>query len=267
MYTFGFIGVGNMGSALARAAAKTLGGAEIIVSNRTAEKAKVLATELGCHYGDNAAVASEAKYIFLGVKPQMMTGVLNDIAPVLNARDDDFTLVTMAAGVEIARIRDILAANYPVIRIMPNTPCAIGQGVILSAKGADVTDEEYSRFKLLLGAAGELIDVPEKLIDAGSAVSGCGPAFVYMFIEAMADAGVSLGLTRADAKKLSAAMVKGAAGMVLETSEHPAKLKDDVCSPGGSTIQGVMSLERGGFRAAVEDAVVAAYRKTLELGK
>lgn len=267
MYNMGFIGVGSMGSAMARAAAESIGGGEIIVSNRTTEKAKSLASEISCHYGDNFAVASESKFIVLGVKPQTLADVLIDIAPALTARQDDYILVTMAAGVEMAKLRDILSVNVPVIRIMPNTPCAVGKGVVLCCRTENVSDEDYEAFKNAIACAGLVLDMAEKNIDAGCAVSGCGPAFVYTFIESMADAGVYCGLTRAQAQQLAMYTVLGSAQLALDGGAHTTELRDKVCSPGGSTIAGVKSLENDGFRGAVMNAVIAAFERTKELGK
>ena len=263
----GFIGVGNMGGALAQAAAKRLAGEELLLANRTAAKAEALAARLGCKSGDNEAVASSCRYVMLAVKPQKLREALAPLTAPLAARQDDFVLVTMAAGVSIARLRELAGGAYPVIRIMPNTPCAIGQGTVLCCRSDNVSDAAYARFKEIMGGAGTLLDLDESLIDAGSAVSGCGPAYVYTFIESMADAAVACGLTRADALSLAASTVAGAAQMVLESGRHPAQLRDSVCSPGGSTIAGVLSLERGGFRAAVADCVRAAFERTQELGK
>lgn len=263
---YGFIGCGNMGAPLARAAAKTLTGGQIMLANRTPSKAEALAEELGCLVGENADVARQATTIFLGVKPQMMGDMLSGIAPVLAERKDRFVLVTMAAGLTIARIREMAGGDYPVIRIMPNTPASIGEGMILyTAEG--VTDEEQERFLYNMAAAGRFDALPESLIDAGSAVSGCGPAFVYPFIEALADGAVACGLPRAKAQEYAAQTLVGAAKLVLESGQHPGALKDAVCSPGGSTIAGVRALEQRGFRSAATEAVVAAYEKTKALGK
>lgn len=267
MYQMGFIGAGNMGSALAQAAAKNLPAEQLVIANRTAAKAEALAGRLGCKAADNQTVAAESRFIFLGVKPQMMADLLTELAPVLRSRTERFILVTMAAGLTIARIQELAGVTCPVIRIMPNTPCAIGSGVILCCRNELTTDAEYQTFKDAMAAAGSLIDLREALIDAGSAISGCGPAYVYTFIEAMADAGVACGLTRADALSLAASTVSGAAAMVTESGRHPAQLRDQVCSPGGSTIAGVLSLENDGFRAAVSNCVLAAFDRTKELGK
>ena len=255
-----------MGSALARVAAKGAAGAPVYLANRTREKARKLAQELDCRVADNETVAQCCDLIFLGVKPQMMAGLLSELGPVLRERSDRFVLVTMAAGLSIAAIRQMAGADWPVIRIMPNTPASIGEGMILyCAEGA--TEEEVSAFTGLMQGAGSLDPLPEGLIDAGSAVSGCGPAFVYPFIEALADGAVACGLPRDKAQHYAAQTLVGAAKLVLESGSHPGALKDAVCSPGGSTIQGVRALEQSGFRSAVMEAVIAAYQKTLDLGK
>ena len=267
IYETGFIGCGNMGSALAIAASKNLSPGKIILANKTPEKARKLAERLGAAFGGNLDAAGKSRYIFLGVKPQMMAELLEAIAPVLKARQDRFVLVTMAAGLTIDTIREMAGAVYPVIRIMPNTPSAIGAGMIQYAVSEDVTAEEKADFLAYMAGAGILDELPEKLIDAGAAVSGCGPAFVDLFIEALADGGVQCGLPRAKALLYAAQMVAGSAQLVLESGKSPAQLKDEVCSPGGSTIVGVHALENGGFRAATMDAVTAACLRTKELGK
>ena len=264
MVTFGFIGTGNMGGALARAARKHLAGAEILLANRTPAKAEALAADLQCRTADNQTAAREARYLFLGVKPQMMAGMLTEIAPVLAARQDRFILVSMAAGLTMARIREMAGGNYPVIRIMPNTPSAIGEGMILYTSDG-VTEEELQSFLDTMSGAGRLAPLEERLIDAGSCVAGCGPAFVDLFIEALADGGVACGLPRALALEFAAQMTAGSARLVLQSGQHPGALKDAVCSPGGTTIQGVRALEEAGFRGAVMDAVIAAYEKNLDL--
>lgn len=265
MATFGFIGTGNMGGALARAACKSLPSDQIFLANRTPEKAKALAEELNCRPADNAAVAENADFIFLGVKPQMMADLLADIGPILAERQSRFILVTMAAGLSMARIQELAGGQYPIIRIMPNTPASIGEGMILYTCGDGVTKAEENVFLNAMAGAGRFSPLAEKLMDAGSSVSGCGPAFVDLFIEALADGGVACGLPRAAALEYAAQMVAGSARLVLESGKHPGQLKDAVCSPGGTTIQGVRVLERSGFRGAVIDAVIAACEKNKDL--
>lgn len=266
MATFGFIGTGNMGGALARAARRQLAGGELLLANRTREKAEALARELGCAVADGGQVAAQARYIFLGVKPQMMEGLLAELAPVLAARQDRFVLVTMAAGLTMDRICQMAGGSYPVIRIMPNTPCAVGAGVVLYDANPQVTAEELELFTEAMSDAGVLDRLDEHLIDAGSAVAGCGPAYVSLFIEALADGGVAAGLPRSKAVLYAIQMVEGSARLLLESAQHPGQMKDAVCSPGGSTIAGVWALERGGFRAAVMDAVISATKRNKELG-
>jgi pyrroline-5-carboxylate reductase len=173
----------------------------------------------------------------------------------------------MAAGVAMADIRGMVGADYPIIRIMPNTPVAVGQGMVLYDHTENVSEEALAAFRDFMGFAGRLDPLPEKLIDAGSAVSGCGPAFACLFMEALADGGVACGLPRAKAMEYAAQMLLGTAALALESGQHPGQLKDAVCSPGGSTIAGVRALEQGGFRAAAMNAVEEAYYRTLELGK
>ena len=263
---FGFIGCGNMGTALATAARKALAGEDILLANRTREKAAALAAKLGATATDNAGAAARSDYLFLGVKPQMMADMLAGIAPVLAAREAPCVLVTMAAGLTMQTIRRMAGVDFPVIRVMPNTPAAIGRGMLLCcADGA--SDAQLEAFKAAMAGAGILDFIDEKLIDAGSAVAGCGPAFAAMLIEALADGGVACGLPRAKAQLYAAQMLLGTAALALESGAHPGAMKDAVCSPGGSTIQGVRALEAAGFRGAAFEAVVAAYEKTLELGK
>ena len=266
-YTFGFIGTGNMGGALATAVARKENCEGILLANRTAAKAEALAAQLGCHVGTNADVAGNCRYIFLGVKPQMMAETLAPLQEVLAKRADRFILVTMAAGLTMERIAALSGGDYPVIRIMPNTPCAIGEGMILYAANDQVTAEELSFFTDALSGAGVLDELSEQLIDAGSAVAGCGPAYLCQIVEALADGGVTCGLPRQKALLYAAQMVKGTGALILQSGQHPAALKDAVCSPGGSTIAGVRAMEAGGVRSAMMEAVIAADKRNKELGK
>lgn len=265
--TFGFIGTGNMGGALVRAAVKGMDPQNVYLSNRTPQKAQTLAQELGCNAVDVDAVAANTDYIFLGVKPQMMAGLFDRIRPILKERKDGFILVSMAAGLTIEDIRRMAGDTYPVIRIMPNTPVAIGKGVVMYAPSGNVTPEQTACFCEGMRFSGLLDPIPENLMDAGSAVAGCGPAFASMFLEALADGGVACGLPRAKAAEYAAQMLLGTAALALESGQHPGQMKDAVCSPGGSTIAGVRALENGAFRAAVINAVEAAHRRNQELGK
>jgi len=259
MLTLGFIGTGNMGGALAVAAAKKTGN-RIILSNRSRYKAEELSRKIGGEVTDNAG-AAESDFIFIGVKPQMLADLGPELREALTRTDRERVIVSMAAVTSIARIRELFGERYPVIRIMPNTPVAVGQGIILYSCGEDVTEERERCFLEAMSAAGRFVKIEERMMDAGACISGCGPAFVDLFIEALADGGVACGLPRALALELAAGTVYGSSGLVLETGKHPAQLKDEVCSPGGTTIQGVRALEQRGLRSAVMEAVIAAYKR------
>ncbi|MDO4516462.1 MAG: pyrroline-5-carboxylate reductase [Bacillota bacterium] len=263
-YTFGLIGAGNMGGAIARAVSRTL--KDGILADHSPEKSRDLAAELGFQAGSNEEVAGNSRYLFLGVKPHLMGGMLAAIRPALAARQEPPVLVSMAAGLTIAQIRE-MAGDYPVIRIMPNTPVAVGQGVVLYEAGDGVTPEQLEGFLTVMSKAGGLYPIGESLMDVGASVSGCGPAFFYLVLDALADGGVACGLPRPDAVRYAAQTMLGAAQMVLETGKHPAQLKNEVCSPGGSTIQGVRTLEQRAVPAAFMDAVIAACDKNAALGK
>lgn len=268
---FGFIGVGNMGGALARAACRGVGADSVLLAGRTPQKVQQLAGQLGCAAAaDNNEVARRARYIFLGVKPQMMADMLAGIAPVLARRaaeGERFVLVSMAAGLTTARIAAMAGGNYPVLRIMPNTPVAVGAGMVLTARNPLVTDAEMQEFLRGMAPAGRFDALDESLMDAGSAVAGCGPAFACLFLEALADGGVACGLPRAKAQEYAAQMLLGTAALALEPGQHPAAMKDAVCSPAGSTIQGVQALEEGAVRGSVMRAVCAAWQKSRSLGE
>lgn len=259
---YGFIGCGNMGGALARALA--LSTTDFAITDRSG-KAIALAAEIPCGYLSAAEIAENCESIFLGVKPHMMKDVLAPLQPVLAEKKP--LLITMAAGLTMAQIEEFAGCEIPVIRIMPNTPVAIGKGVIQYCYNDLVTQEQLRDFLTDLRHAGVLDPLEERLIDAGSAISGSGPAYVYMFIEALADGAVACGIPRAKAMEYAAATVIGAGEMVLATGQHPGALKDAVCSPGGSTIAGVRALENHGFRAAAMEAVIATYNRNKELGK
>ena len=269
-----FIGVGNMGGALARAAVRAIGPEQVILANRTYEKAVALGKELGCDAtGDNDTAVAMAEVIFLGVKPHMMAPLLESLAPVLARRyqaGEDKVLVSMAAGVRIRDMRPHLKqAGYdvPILRIMPNTCVAVGQGMTAVCVEEWVDESVLEEVEEILSASGKVDRVPEELFDQFSALAGCGPAFVDVFIEALADGAVAAGLPRKQAVEYAARTVLGAAAMVLESGRHPGQLKDEVCSPGGSTIAGVAELERGGLRSAAIHAVLAAWKRNTELGK
>lgn len=266
-YKLGFIGCGNMGGALVRAASRTVEPEKIAVSGHNAAKAQALADACGVKIEDNAAIARQCEYIFLGVKPQMMGDMLSGIRPELASRKTTPVLVTMAAGLSMENICAMAGGEYPVVRIMPNTPAAIGRGMTLCCNNDKVSSEQLDEVLAALKESGWIALLEESQIDAGSAVSGCGPAFAYMFIEALADGGVKCGLPRNMALTFAAQTIAGAAELMLSTGRHPGLLKDEVCSPGGSTIAGVHALEDRAFRGACIDAVAAAFERTKELGE
>ncbi|MFI3168636.1 MAG: pyrroline-5-carboxylate reductase [Faecalibacterium sp.] len=271
MQKIGFIGCGNMGGALARAVCKKIAPQQVYLANRTMAKAETLAAAIGCQVATNQSIATDCDVIFLGVKPFLMAEMLGELAPTLAARSDDFVLVSMAAGLTTSRIQEMAGGAYPVIRIMPNTPSSIGAGMIqyctAGFASAAATQCATDAFCDLLSEAGRLDALDEHLIDAASAVSGSGPAWAYQFIEALADGGVACGLPRAKAMEYAAQMLAGSAQLVLESGQHPGALKDAVCSPNGSTIQGVRVLEERAMRGAVIDAVIATFEKNKEMGK
>lgn len=257
---YGFIGCGNMGGAIARGLSKST--KNIMVSDRSG-KGRALAAELGILYGDNATVAESCNVIFLGVKPHMMKDVLPPLRPILKAKKP--LLVSMAAGLTMQTIETLAGLALPVIRIMPNTPTAIGKGVIPYCDNQWVTEEMLRPWIADMQPCGLVDRLEEKLMDGVSALSGSGPAYLYMLLEALADGAVACGIPREKALDYAAMTMAGAAEMYLQTHIHPGALKDAVCSPGGSTIQGVRALEQKGFRGAVMDCVMAAYQKNKEL--
>ena len=253
-----------MGSALMFAISKNKY-AELFVYDKDEVKALTVAEATGASVVSAAKIAATCDYVFLAVKPNIVPIALSEISKMLVERGDA-TVVSMAAGVDIASIeRAIGSSDVPIIRIMPNTPVSVGEGMILYTVNCRVknTDE----FVAFMSGAGEVDLIDERLIDAASALSGCGPAFVFMFAEALADGAVASGLPRDKALKYAAKTITGAGRLLESSGKHPAELKDAVCSPGGSTIQGVSALEDGGFRSSVMNAVLSAYKRTLELGK
>ena len=262
-----FIGCGNMGGALATAVAKAIDPSEIGVCDAFSPKAEAFAREYGAVVSDAVTVSETAEFVFLGVKPQTFPALFQEIAPVLQVRKTPVTLVSMAAGITVSAIEALVGCDCGVIRIMPNTPVAVGQGVILYTANQRVNGETVTTFRNALAKAGLVDLIDEDKIDAASALSGCGPAFVALFAEALADGAVECGLPRDKANRYAAQTLLGTAELLLSSGKHPGQIKDGVCSPGGSTIEGVHALEANGFRGAVMDAVVAAYEKTLEMKK
>ena len=278
----GCIGCGMMGGALIKAIAKKVGGDKILLSDGDVEKAKSLSLELGANFAtSNAQIIENCSHIILAVKPAFFSSVLEQIKSSYNEKlasneKNLPVMISIMAGLSIEKIEQmscqagISGGLQNIVRLMPNLPATVNEGMIALCTKDNVSSEfkqEVDFVKEILSCAGKVEQVSEKLMDVVTAVSGSGPAYGFMFIEALADAAVLLGMPRNQAYIYASQTLKGAAQMVLETSEHPAKLKDAVCSPGGTTIQAVKSLEEKGFRSAVISAVESAYNKSVDLGK
>ncbi|MBQ9494042.1 MAG: pyrroline-5-carboxylate reductase [Treponema sp.] len=260
--TVSFIGCGAMGGALVRAICKKYNPQLVVVSDAHGESAQALAKETGCRaVRTNVEAASLGKYVFLAVKPAAIANVVREISDALQ---DEAALISMAAGVTLEKLRAL--TSKPIVRIMPNTPAQVAEGMIALCCTSDVPEHDVYAITTLLGHAGVVERVDETLFNCVTAVSGSGPAYVFLFIEALADAAVRCGMTRVQAYTYAAQTVKGAAVMVQQSEKTPAQLKDSVCSPGGTTIEALAALEKGGLRSTVFDAVKAAYERAIALG-
>ncbi len=257
----GFLGCGSMGGAIARAVSQVT--KDIVLTDRSG-RGKALADQLGVAYGSAQEIARNCDWIFLAVKPQMMEAALSPIRESLQEKKP--LLVTMAAGLSMEKIETMAGGDLPVIRIMPNTPAMVGAGMTQYCCNGLVTEENERHFLSLMAHTGHVDKLEEGLIDAASALSGCGPAYMYLFLEGLTDGAVACGIPRAKAYEYAAATMEGAAKLMLTAGQHPGQLKDAVCSPGGSTIQGVRVLEEKGLRAAAMDCVIAAFEKSRKLG-
>jgi len=262
----GFIGAGTMAEAIGRGLLKAgVSPAQISASDPDERRREFCRRELGITAtADNASVAQSSDIIILAVKPHVVHEVLAEIGGVLKPHQ---LLVSIAAGIRIDSIQSKLGADVPVVRVMPNTPCLVGEGASAIAPGEFAASVHRELASQIFGAVGRVVQVAEDKLDAVTGLSGSGPAYVYIFIEALADGGVRMGLPRETALVLAAQTVAGAARMVLETGAHPAELRDRVMTPGGTTVAGVASLEGSGFRSAAIEAVTAAANRAAELGK
>jgi pyrroline-5-carboxylate reductase len=262
-----FLGGGNMAEALIKG----------LIAAGTAKPEQILATDIAPDrleylkktYGiiiktSNKDAVSQAGIVLLCVKPQVIDKVLQEIGP---AADSSKLVISIAAGVTIARMEKLLAANARVIRVMPNTPALVLAGAAAVASGKNAGADDLALAQSIFNAVGRSVVVEEKLMDAVTGLSGSGPAYVFMIIDALSDAGVRAGLPRPLALELAAQTVYGSAKMVLETKEHPGKLRDMVTSPAGTTIEGLHALEKGKLRATLMNAVEAAAARSKELGK
>lgn len=265
----GVIGLGNMGSAVAVALRKQISSQDLYLSNRSQQKVDDFIHHYGGQSSTNEEILNTCDWIFMAIKPYQ----LQDLTPFLRNHLDysrkNQIFVSMMAGIDLDTLEKSTASDLVTwVRMMPNTPVAIGQGLIAYCLHDQEKRGQIKKdFEELLSQAGGIYHIDESLMDAFSGLAGCGPAFVYQFIEAISDAGVKNGIPRALAIELAAKTVAGAANMVAESDKHPAVLKDEVCSPGGSTIEGVSILEKNHFRGTVIEAIDGSVQKTKSLGK
>ena len=264
MALFGFIGVGNMGYPILKAVIKTFGSKEVVYTDASAERNQFVMKDTGISFSeDNITVAKQCKFLVLAVKPQYFPQVLNQIKKTVTK---DQVVISIAAGMTIDSIKDNLSDSIRVVRAMPNTPAMVLKGMTGVSYSKDLfTDEECAVIDQFFSSFGKYELFDESLMNAVVCANGSSPAYVYMFIEALADSVVSYGIPRDKAYTLVAQTVLGAAAMVLETGEHPGKLKDNVCSPGGTTIAAVKALEEHGLRNAIMKATDACYEKAVSL--
>ncbi len=266
MPTLTFLGAGAMGEALSRGliAAGLYAPADITFFDIDQKRVQALAESLGARAQSSALDAARgADAILVAVKPQHIESALEDLRAEISP---DQLVMSIAAGVSTARLEACFDGEVPVVRVMPNTPALVGAAATAVCRGRHANAENLAVARGIFEEVGVCVEADEKLLDAVTGLSGSGPAYVFNFIEALADGGVRAGLGRDVAMKLAAQTVMGAARMVLETGEHPGVLKDRVASPGGTTIAGLHELERGGFRGIVMNAVVAASERSRELG-
>ena len=259
----GTVGGGNMAEAILRGLLRAgMKPEQLIASDPDAGRRDHLARELGVRVTEsNAEVAVSSELVVLAVKPAHVEAAARDLP-----RDGGPLYVSIVAGLRIATLRRLLGSRPRIVRVMPNTPALIGSGISALASDAELTADDCERATAVLEAVGRVVRVPESLMDAVTGLSGSGPAYVYLFIEALTEAGVREGLTAEMARGLAVETVLGSARLVRESGEHPALLRERVTSPGGTTVAGLSALERGGLRAAVFEAVRAATARSRELG-
>jgi len=264
--TIAFLGAGNMAEALVKGLLRAGVAApqEIVCTSRRKLRGDELTTRYGVRFTtSNVEAARVADLVVLSVKPQVMNHLLDEIAPVL---DSSKLVVSIAAGVPIEAIERKVGHGVRIVRTMPNTPALVGAGATALAAGSHATDEDLAQAKALFDAVGKSVVVDEPLLDAVTGLSGSGPAYMFLIIEALSDAGVKVGLPRYQAQELAAQTVLGSAKLLIETGEHPGRLKDQVTSPGGTAIAGLHTLEAGGLRTTLMDAVESATKRAKELG-
>jgi len=261
------IGSGNMGEAMIRGLLRTgsTQASEIVATDPRAEALEHMQKTFGVEVTrDNLAAVKGADVVFLSIKPQTMNKVLGQIGPAI---DDTKLVISIAAGVPIAAIERKLRHGARIVRAMPNTPALVGAGATAIALGEHATAEDEAIAKTLFDAVGMTVVVEEEMLDAVTGLSGSGPAYVFLILEALADAGVKVGMPRYTAQKLAAQTLFGAAKLAIETGEHPGQLKDQVTSPGGTAIAALHTLEQGGLRTTLINAVESATKRSRELGE
>lgn len=261
MAEIGFIGMGNMGYALLKGLLKEFPAESLVFTAKTDETRRRVYSETQVAYTQsNAECANACKYVVLAVKPQYYPAVLKQIRYTVTP---EHVVISLAPGITIDSLKDVLGSDRRIVRAMPNTPALIGEGMTgLAYRAEEFSEDELGMVHKLFGSVGRYADVEERMMSAVVCASGSSPAYVYQFIEALADGAVQFGLPRAQAYTFAAQAVAGAAKMVLETGEHPAALKDKVCSPGGTTIAGVAALEDAGMRGAILKACKACWEKS-----
>ena len=263
-YEYGFIGTGNMGSALSTGVVKKVDAASVAVCDHSAEKAQALADNIGVKVTTGEDIAENSNFVVLAVKPQMLEKAMAPLQDALKS-NGSVVLVTMAAGTRISTVAGYSGGDYPIIRIMPNTPAAVGAGTILVTRNELVSDEVFQKFMDDFSAAGVIVPIEEGKLEAAAVISGCGPAFVYMFIDAMAKAGEKLGIDYETGAKLAESTTRGTALLSELSDESLETLRIRVCSPGGTPIEGVNSLFDSDLDGVVRKALQASYDRTLEL--
>ncbi len=264
--TLGFIGCGNMGEALVKGllGSKTATPGQIRVSARRPERVAELVKQYGVLPGSNAEVARQSEVIILATKPQILDQVLRHLTHEVTR---DKLVISVAAGVPIAAIERRLHPPIRIVRAMPNTPATVGAGATGLSLGEHATEEDLKTARAIFDSVGLTVVLEESQLDAVTGLSGSGPAYIFLIIEALADAGVKVGLSRRASLQLAAQTVLGSAKLLLESGQHPGMLKDGVTSPGGTAIAGLHTLEAGGLRNVLMNAVEAATRRSRELGE
>jgi pyrroline-5-carboxylate reductase len=264
--SIGFVGAGNMAEAMIRGLlrGKVFTPKQVTASAPREERQRELAQKYGIHTsGDNRQAASQS-IVVLSVKPQILSRVLDEIADSVSAES---LVISIAAGVPVAAIQSKLRPGTRVVRAMPNTPALVDAGATAIARGEHARESDLEDAKQIFDAVGVTVVLDESLLDAVTGLSGSGPAYVFLILEALSDAGVKVGLSRRTSQLLAAQTLLGSAKLLIETNEHPGRLKDMVTSPGGTAITGLHTLEHGGLRTTLMNAVEAATRRSRELGE